>query len=1101
MSIDLEQRQRALDSNTSFIVQAPAGSGKTELLVQRFLVLLGQVQRYPEEIIALTFTRKAAAEMQERILQALRNARMPKPSAAHAIQTWELAQMVIARDSEFNWNLLNNPQRLRIQTIDALCAALIKRSPLLSGLGGEAKISSDANACYLAAARRLMTDLAESKSSALTVLLLHLDNQIAQLENLFSLMLTHRDQWLPYLISHRQQRSLEAFKQLLEQALSHITEEILCKCAESFPLHLTNEIIPLLNYAAENLTISGKNPKIAAWQNLSEFPRAEIQYLASWQAIANVLLTSEGDWRKAVNVTIGFPTTDKNIKTQMEELLATLQDKVNLRDALSALKIAPPIHYTENQWQIIAALAEVLPMLAAYLRMIFQERGEVDFLEISLATLQVLGENDRPSELALNLDYQIRHILVDEFQDTSITQFRLLEKLTAGWEAQDGRSLFVVGDPMQSIYRFRQAEVGLFLKAQYEGIGHLTLERIFLVANFRSDPKIITWINQNFSQLFTATPDISSGSVPYHSSTAMRTVDASADIQLHTIVEENGGQQAHAILNILNKALQENPQDSIAILVRRRSHLQQLIPLLKSAKIDFSAVEIESIAEQSIVLDLLALTSALLNIGDRLSWFAVLRSPNCGLTLADLTALASNNIRLPLLHSLVDFENNSLLSTDGKARLSHLVPLFLYSLNQRQRCSLRQWIENTWRMLQGPQCLRNTDEENIANNYFNLLQEWNANSDISDFISHIEQKRLTPEFQSTTKVHLMTIHKAKGLEFDRVIIPHLEAKDRAPDPQLLLWLDRPRAQQDNDLILAPIKSKSDSQDDIYQYLRRVDQEKSRLELIRLLYVGVTRSKKQLDLIANVKFKNDTIVPPAAGSFLNLLWNAFQPLSQSHSNVEKQEIQNEISTAPNFQRLFLSDFSHTFPVKESEVNFPAVYIENNESRYAGTIIHRCLQQIAQDGLSQWTKDKIHSQIPYWQQTLLNLGVNSAHLENHLTTIIAAIHHCLAAPRAQWLFASNVLEQKSEWALTVLINQLPQHIVIDRSFVDAEIRWIIDYKTSPKPETEIEIFLDQQQIQYQEKMHLYATAVRALDSRPIRLGLYYPLWGGWREWEHK
>ncbi len=105
---------------------------------------------------------------------------------------------------------------------------------------------------------------------------------------------------------------------------------------------------------------------------------------------------------------------------------------------------------------------------------------------------------DAPEDLALALGQRIRHILVDEFQDTSYTQFELLEKLTAGWEPGDGRTLFLVGDPMQSIYRFRQADVSLFLKARLEGIGAIRLEPLTLSVNFRSRPEIVEWVNRTF---------------------------------------------------------------------------------------------------------------------------------------------------------------------------------------------------------------------------------------------------------------------------------------------------------------------------------------------------------------------------------------------------------------------------------------------------------------------------------------------------------------------------------------------------------------------------------------------------------------------------
>src|ERR671919_1234554 len=132
----------------------------------------------------------------------------------------------------------------------------------------------------------------------------------------------------------------------------------------------------------------------------------------------------------------------------------------------------PEERYTDDQWQVLGAILELLPRAAAYLKVVFAERGETDFTEIAQGAVRALGTPDNPTDLLPALDTKIKHILVDEFQDTSYSQFELLERLTSGWQSDDGRTLFVVGDPMQSIYRFREAKVALFLQAWESGIGN-----------------------------------------------------------------------------------------------------------------------------------------------------------------------------------------------------------------------------------------------------------------------------------------------------------------------------------------------------------------------------------------------------------------------------------------------------------------------------------------------------------------------------------------------------------------------------------------------------------------------------------------------------
>ena len=127
---DFDARLEALDVTRSFIIQAPAGSGKTELLIQRYLSLLAVVAN-PEEVIAITFTRKAAAEMQLRVLQALRRRNSNDvPIEEHERRTYELAGVALARSESLQWNLLGNPRRLRILTLDALNGSIARARPL-----------------------------------------------------------------------------------------------------------------------------------------------------------------------------------------------------------------------------------------------------------------------------------------------------------------------------------------------------------------------------------------------------------------------------------------------------------------------------------------------------------------------------------------------------------------------------------------------------------------------------------------------------------------------------------------------------------------------------------------------------------------------------------------------------------------------------------------------------------------------------------------------------------------------------------------------------------------------------------------------------------
>ena len=185
-----------------------------------------------------------------------------------------------------------------------------------------------------------------------------------------------------------------------------------------------------------------------------------------------VLLIDKDKWRVQLNVKNGFPPASSKsvdselyaeMKDRMKSLLQQLVRVEGLEQAIANIRTLPPAGVTDYEWEVVDALCQLLTVAATQLQIIFNERNQQDFIGIAQSAVTALGSADAPTDLAMYLDYQIKHVLVDEFQDISVNQHELLIRLTGGWSGDDDRTLFLVGDPMQSIYRFREAEVGNFI--------------------------------------------------------------------------------------------------------------------------------------------------------------------------------------------------------------------------------------------------------------------------------------------------------------------------------------------------------------------------------------------------------------------------------------------------------------------------------------------------------------------------------------------------------------------------------------------------------------------------------------------------------------
>ncbi|MCY3803118.1 MAG: UvrD-helicase domain-containing protein [Gammaproteobacteria bacterium] len=1125
---DHRARARALDSRRSFIVQAPAGSGKTELLMQRFLVLLATVES-PEEIVAITFTRKASAEMRQRILQALESARTDEaPEGEHEHHIWTLARKALERDAECDWQLLDHPARLRIQTIDSLCAALARQMPMLSQFGAVPEIAEDAQPLYLEAARNTLFDLESDVewSDSIAVLMQHLDNRLDRLQGLVCAMLGGRDRWLRH-IARTDDPKLQ--RRRLEAAMAQRITMVLAELARLFPAAHGTELARLARFAASHQPAEAKSA-ISCCKTLRYLPGSRLKHRGSWEGIAELLLTQAGEWRKSLTKRQGFPPKSsgrgakekhefEDAKACMESLLHSLDEHDELREKLCVLRALPSHRYEERDWEVLQALVQVLRVASAHLEVVFSKRGQVDFTALVLAAIRALGEPEAPTDLALALDYRIQHLLVDEFQDTSYSQYELLVRLTAGWQPNDGRTLFVVGDPMQSIYRFREAEVGLFLAAARHGIGQVVLHPLRLTVNFRSQQGIVDWINQYFPQVLPARNNIDEGAVSYAKSAPFHPPIHGPAVAQHLLGERHDVTEAGQVLSLVRQARTEFPQGSVAILVRARTHLTEIAVQLKQAGFRFQAVEIESLNRRTVIQDLLALARALSHPGDRIAWLAVLRAPYCGLTLADLHALVRDSDGRTVIDLLGDVQCRARLSEEGQMRIERVGSVLETALCQQARRSLRSSVEGAWIALGGPACMPDRTGLEDAESFFRLLETIGKEGDSLDITSleqQVEKLFATPDVLADVSLQLMTIHKAKGLEFDTVILPGLSRVPSQDDSQLLHWLEY-GDEFGQKLVLAPISAQGE-ESAAASYLRRLEKIKRRLEDGRLLYVAVTRAKQRLHLLAHIETRDaeDELIEPPQDSLLAHLYphaidrdallarppgvlpSAGRPTSSRHPRGRPRLAAGwQLPEPPASLRA-----CSTAPAPTDQEDVITFDWAGETARYVGTVMHRLLQHIGAMGLERLEQPGDVRELEHIGYSLLKqMAVPEDRLEAAFSDVCKALQATLADERGRWVLSGMHSDAGCELALSSRIDERVEHIVIDRTFVDEEgMRWIIDYKASTHKGGSLDEFLDREQERYCEQLERYANVMARMGRHPIRLGLYFPLLNGWREWTY-
>ena len=841
-----------IDKNVA--VSAGAGSGKTRVLVQRYLYILGRGIDRPEDtvlprnIVAVTFTRKASAEMSDRIRKEIE----VKLSEGEYRDYWR--------------QQLKGLDRAQIGTIHSLCSGFLRANP----------VESDLDPAFAVLEETEYAELLEKEVRDRLRSLLHQQDAAAVL-----------------LCDEYGSRSLqEQTLYLLQKGFALTAGELTEKYEEA---------LAAIKKDAEELK-AAFTPKLAETSSPGNRKILEGNLAAIRNALSDLTDRANLEYLQTINQ--GLIRRGKN---QAE--ICGIKDRLESVSAyplcLKALSLVPA-------WE------QYLLQMREYLSQKRQEAGLLSFDDLEEKALALLEQH--PDVLA-GYRKQFRYIMVDEFQDTNERQRRLIYLLSGGHQEKlQDNHLFIVGDAKQSIYRFRGADVSVFARVRKEMLA-AGGELISLNDNFRTVDSILQLCNAVFPGLMgeDASKDVYYEALEYH-----RQSDIKPELFVQQYTKDVSpleARQAEAawLADRLARLHQEGMAfGEMAILLQSMTHVALLTDALQQRAVNYAVVDGRGFYEQTEIRDMLNLFAFAVNPHDDLVLSGILRSVYMGINDATLTrlhmALADYKKKAAATVSLWEFlmAEKYLPEKDEEAVLARAVSL-LCQLPPAAMCLNLPGFCREIRKLLHPEAvltLQPNGEEQLANlrKLFRMANDLSVQKQatVQDFatrLQHLQEKQdreASATVAAEDAVQLMTVHKAKGLEFPLVAIPFLDTqfnKDKARvawHPERGLGI----SVREEDVTIAPSF--------LLQQIRELNTEKELEEKARLLYVALTRARDRLILSGSRK-ETKSRKPSTAKNWLN--WLDYG-LPKDYAGIGRQDVTLETATATGLLPLSLEaeDFS-------------------------------------------------------------------------------------------------------------------------------------------------------------------------------------------------
>ena len=1075
----------ATNPQTNLTVRASAGTGKTWLLTSRLIrLLLSDVA--PASILAITFTRKAAAEMQQRVKERLLQMASCEPkSLDHHLNEIgaSINNETRQRARSLYEELLRSEHPLRTTTFHAFCQEILRRFPLEAGISPDFDLAEQTAELASAAWQRLRSQLLRDPKNSLAEAadeLLVLCEGLYNFQGALNSFINYRSDWWAYTEGHADPVADSII--LLEQKLGlKLTDNPEGKIWENGVFQQQ-----LSRYAVLAGGHSAKTQQQQAQQIVSTLHETSDAH-ASYLKIIQVFFTQKNEPR----ILKHSKTLEKSLGTQQcEEFIAlhqTIQHQLDeIREQTNRF----------HNLRLSAAWYRCGHQLLEHYQNIKTEQGLLDFADLEWKTYQLLTGEQHAEWVQYKLDQRIDHLLVDEFQDTNPTQWQLLLPLLnemAAGESDRRRSIFLVGDEKQSIYRFRRADPLLFDNARTWLTEHLQADSHKQHRSRRSSPAITDFVNIVFGQSDSAS---ASGleNFPRHEthhenlwgrvelmplieadSTEPSITENDADNKIRnplihgriTPIDERYEQEAGQIVNRITELVGQTVSDNnrhrplkygdIMILVRDRTNIHYYEQALRRAAIPFVSSGKTGLLDRLEIRDIVQLMRILIAPYDNLALASVLRCPIFSCTDDDLIALAQSYPQST--HWLDRLQKQVSANNDSNERLQRAYEYLEKWKLQVDRIPVHDLLDQIYSdanvINRYISASPDSEKTQVAANLTHLLQlaldiDAGRYPGMSRFLAWLtlpankdQQNLANPASVTNQRVQIMTIHGAKGLEAPIVFLAD-SARPSPTDKGRRALVDWPASEpRPRSFYFIGNKNQHDS---VSQLILKQHRQAEDRENYNLLYVALTRAK-QLLIISGCASKRAT----------NTGWYHYiserVPASTTHfEHGQPQPMVAAADTKPTLtavnidERLSLpidanhrsSLLSPSHIVDDAGKPDERANVKQTQSLSAaktrGIAIHRMLELFSQnddaDSLAQLKNELLDT----LGDTLFNDCLNEA-------------RSVLTAPQFKDFFDPTRYENAfNELPVLYQHQQTSVYGIIDRAIINQDEIVIVDYKTN-------------------------------------------------------